>query len=132
LVIQYFFLNIKALLKMIIKKTIYGQLPILTLTDNELKAIVIKLLKRGSSTFDFIPFTKNVKNSIIEGGRGIENIDNTVYIGDLSPYDISRVREILWDLIIERVLTPGGNGHDNWPTITITKRGEKYLESIIL
>lgn len=109
-----------------IKHTIYGPLPNLNLSYDELKVLVAELLS-NCLTFDFIPFTVVLAKHIKTNGIGIEKDERTIYDGGLSPLDTSRVREIIWDFIVDRYITPGGNGHDTWPTLTITERGKAYF-----
>ncbi|TDQ79757.1 hypothetical protein [Sphingobacterium yanglingense] len=109
-----------------ITHTIYGPLPNLNLTYDELKVLVAELLS-NCSTFDFIPFINALSEHVKVNKTGIEIDKDTVYTGGLSQTDTSRVREIIWDFIVDRYITLGGNGHDTWPTLTITERGKAYF-----
>lgn len=39
------------------------------------------------------------------------------------------MREIIWDLIIQRILTIGDYHNDNWPHLSVTEYGQKVLRS---
>lgn len=43
--------------------------------------------------------------------------------------DENKIREIVWDLIIERVLTIGDYHNDSWPWLSLTEYGKKYIGS---
>lgn len=109
-----------------ITRTVYGPLPDLTLAHDQLKDLVAKLLS-GYLTFDFNTFTNHLAKHIKAYGIGLELDKQMVHTGGLSQRDTDRVREIIWDFIIDRYITPGGNGHDTWPTLTITERGKVYF-----
>ena len=63
--------------------------------------------------------------------RGIMGTDRTVGPGlvslsepRLSNGDETDLQEVVWDLIVERVLTPGTDGSNpEWPWLRMTKRG---------
>ena len=107
--------------------THYGPLPNLTLTNQQLKNIVEELLSNYNSSFDFNGFVSTVAQHVANNRIGFDDTQNTVYSGGLSQYDTSRVREVIWDFIVERYITPGGHGHDTWPSLTITDKGKDYF-----
>lgn len=47
----------------------------------------------------------------------------------LDEYDKTRVREIVWDLIIQRILTIGGHNNPEWPFLSLTEYGLEAIES---
>lgn len=54
------------------------------------------------------------------------------YVSDMLPAeDIDRIKAIMWQLIIQGVLVPGGQGKsdDSWPFFSITEYGKTYLET---
>lgn len=55
------------------------------------------------------------------------------YTGDmLPPEDATIVRSILWQLIVQGVLVPGGYGdttQNNWPFLFVTEYGRTYVEA---
>lgn len=109
-----------------ITRTVYGPLPDLTLAHDQLKDLVAKLLS-GYLIFDFSPFTNHLAEHINANGIGLQLDKQTIHTGGLSQRDTARVREIIWDFIIDRYITPGGNGHNTWPTLTITEREKVYF-----
>ncbi|RYD52039.1 MAG: hypothetical protein EOP52_07600 [Sphingobacteriales bacterium] len=46
-----------------------------------------------------------------------------------SLHDVNKswVREVLWDLIIERIITIGNKNGDEWPWLSVTERGRTLL-----
>ena len=44
-------------------------------------------------------------------------------------HDENRVREIIWDLITERILTIGDYHNDTWPWLSLTEFGENSINS---
>lgn len=113
-----------------IKKTINGPLPNLELTIEQITAIIHNVLKTMNDKFDFNNLKNNIKRYVMDNKLGVFQESNTIYEGELSQSDISIIREILWDCIISRYLTPGANGHDEFPNLTITERGRKYFNSL--
>lgn len=108
-------------------RNIIGPLPQLNLTYEELKKLLCDILKERGRTFDFTSFVNEIANYVKTNNLAIDSEPNTTYSGGLCQIDESRVREVLWDFIVDRYLTPGGNGHDTWPTLTITERGKRYF-----
>jgi len=48
----------------------------------------------------------------------------------LNPIDELNINEIIWDLIIERILTVGrDNSNENWPWLRLTKFGENVIKN---
>lgn len=107
--------------------THYGPLPNLNLTNQQLKNMIRELLANCSSSFDFGGLVSSVAQYVTKNGVGLDDNPNTIYTGGLSQYDTSRVREVIWDFIVERYITPGGHGHDTWPSLTITEKGKGYF-----
>lgn len=106
---------------------IYGDLPPLTLSTDDLKKLLISLFRANSGTFYFTSFINYVSSHLISRGQGFKAAPNTKYSGGLGQGDQARIREIIWDMIIDRHLTIGGNGHDDWPNFSVTERGKLYF-----
>lgn len=104
-------------------------MPRLTLTYEELTAIVRDLLSRIDSSFDFNSFVKSVANHLVQNQIGFVFAANTSYRAEMDWNDVSVIREIIWDFIILRYVTIGNYGHDTWPSLTITQRGKVFFLS---
>lgn len=105
------------------------EMPDLNLSYTELKDIMQMLLSNYSGSFDFNGLLQYLTRHLNENKIGFKMEPNTQYSGELQQRDKSLVREIIWDLIIDRYLSPGGNGHDQWPNISITSRGREFFET---
>jgi len=51
--------------------------------------------------------------------------------GHLNPQDEIKIREIIWDLIAERIITVGGDSSEAWPYLTLTDFGKEVIEQKI-
>jgi hypothetical protein len=107
--------------------TYEGQMPRLTLTYEELTAIVQQLLAQVSHTFDFNSFVKTVANHLVQNKTGFAFSSNTSYKPEMDWNDVSIIREIIWDFIILRYITIGNYGNDTWPSLTITQHGKVFF-----
>jgi hypothetical protein len=55
--------------------------------------------------------------------------DPTISFGySLHLNDRALVREVIWDLIVERILTVGDYVSDEWPSLSVTERGRHFLQ----
>jgi hypothetical protein len=106
-----------------------NEMPDLNMSYEELKNIIQRLMGKISSSFDFNSFTNRLSKHLIETGKGFVIKPNTEYSGDMKQQDKTVVREIIWDLIIDRYISLGGNGHDEWPSLTITARGQIFFSA---
>ncbi|MCY1529392.1 hypothetical protein D9M68_645320 [compost metagenome] len=106
------------------------EMPNLILTRDELQEIIYRLMAKIEYSFDFNSFKQGLANHLLANNIGFEIEPNTSYSGSMKQKDEGIVREIIWDLIILRYLTPGGNGHDTWPTLTITSRGKDFFGTL--
>ncbi len=106
------------------------QVPNIDIPYEQLKHLVLQCLKGGSS-FQF----KNICNSI--GALAVKNsividpnpTEHQALYYPLQKQDENRVREIVWDLITERILTIGDYHNDLWPWFSLTDYGEKAINS---
>jgi hypothetical protein len=64
---------------------------------------------------------------IVKDGLGFKQKPSSTYEGSICMKDQDIVREIIKDLIVERYLSIGANGHHEWPTFLVTKRGRAYF-----
>lgn len=109
---------------------IYGDLPPLTLSIEELKKVIISLLAAYPGSYSFISYINSLSEHFIKSGNGFKASPNTIYSGCLCQVDQAKVREIIWDMIIDRYLNVGGNGHHEWPNFSVTERGKFFFEEI--
>ena len=112
-------------------KTITGPLPKLTLTSEEIRDIMVRIFAKSPGTYNFINFVRQFSQILTEKKFGFKAEPNTVYDGETIFGDQAIVREIIWDLIIERNLSVGGaGGQDEWPNFSVTERGKTYFASV--
>lgn len=102
-------------------------LPALSLTIKELTEALIKILKNRTGATHFNGIVTSLAEDLAIRKFGFLARSHTTYDAVLEQVDVDRVREIIWDFIILRYLTPGGNGHNEWPSLTITERGQIYF-----
>ncbi len=106
-------------------------IPEIIIPYEELKSLVIDSIKNNGLSFEF----KNLCNLIGNLAVKKELVKSPYELGFQATYfplqknDENKVREILWDLIIERVLTIGDYHNDSWPHLSVTEYGEKILSS---
>lgn len=105
--------------------------PNINIPYEELKHLVINSLKGGSS-FQFKTFCNNigytaVKMELVKNPNP-PNFQALYY--PLQKKDENKVREIIWDLITERILTLGDYNNDTWPWFSLTEYGEKAVNSM--
>lgn len=98
---------------------------------SEFKSLVIECLKGVGGSFEFTNFCCSVaaiavKRNLVPdpnppGHQGLSfRLDRT---------DQNRVRRVVWDLIIQQVLTIGDYHNDSWPHLSITEYGQKAINS---
>lgn len=102
---------------------------ILNITLNELRSLVIEVLKKYPQT-QYLTICSNVAHLAVEKGMVTNPYNSPVFGGsfDLGSRDQDLVREVIWDLIIERVLTIGMNSSNPaWPWLSLTSYGKKVV-----
>lgn len=104
-----------------------GDLPQLTLSTDEIRSLMISLFATHPGNYDFTNFIRKISANVIKAGIGFSAEPNTTYSGELCQADQTKVREIIWDMIIDRHLTLGSNGHHEWPNFAVTDRGKIYF-----
>lgn len=104
---------------------------------DEMKRIVINTIKNNQFN-QYADIERQVVEYMINNGYVKEtnsfSMSHSQGYQDPSENDSNLIREIVWDLIIERVLSIGMNkSNPNWPFLRITKSGIKSLhEEVIL
>lgn len=97
----------------------------------ELKHLTIDVILNSGNSFQF----KNIVNAVghLAIKQGIAENPNPQGFQALSfplqQVDENRVRQVLWDLIIERVLTIGDYHNDSWPWLSVTDYGKAAFSS---
>jgi hypothetical protein len=106
------------------------QIDRLNLNLDELRTYVLKALKKSPKT-QYLNLCNELAELLVREGIA-PNPKPTASFGyhDLNSYDEDRVREILWDLVIERIVTIGmDSANAAWPFLKLTEYGLKVLES---
>jgi len=107
---------------------LFGDLPPLTMSIEDLAGLMVSIFAENPGNYSFTSFITSISSNIIKTGTGFKAAQNTTYSGVLCQSDKGKVREIIWDMIIDRHLSIGGAGHDDWPNFTVTARGKAYFE----
>lgn len=107
--------------------TSYETHPPITMERQQLTEIVLLHLKGSNQQFDFGNFTSSIHNYLKTNNLGYNIPDNTTYTQGIHNIDKARIREIIWDQIIERHLTVGTYDHDSWPFFSITEKGKIFF-----
>lgn len=101
----------------------------LNITLDELRILVFEVFKNSSEN-QYEVISREVKDLIIRKGLIKDSDINFEYYGcnQLSLYDKKRIRDIIWDLIIEKVITIGMDmSYNNWPFLKLTEYGKKVV-----
>ena len=104
------------------------ELPKLNITYDELKSIVIDKIGNAKS-FQFNDLVLLVTNYVNTTNIGFERPPNTIFENKLNHTDVGLIREVIWDLIIQRILSIGNFNGDTWQFLTVTEYGQKVLSS---
>ncbi len=106
---------------------IFGDLPPTTLSTDELRKLMVSVFAANPGSYYFTSFINHLSSIIVKEGNGFNAAPNTTYTGTVCQTDQTRICEIIWDMIIDRHLTIGGNGHYEWPNFSVTERGKIYF-----
>jgi hypothetical protein len=107
--------------------TIYGTMPGTTVSQDELREIVFNAIKFHTGSVQFGTIVSTVTSYLKKTAGAFVIPAHTTYTGGLDDGDIARIREIVWDFIILRYLTPGDYHHDGWPHLSLTEKGKIYF-----
>ncbi len=108
-----------------------SQIPVINVPFEELKHLVLDCIKQKGDSFEFNSFC-NLVGSYAVKKQIVKDPNPTGFQAlefPLQKQDENRVREILWDLIIERVLTLGDYHNNTWPSLSLTDYGKKAIHS---
>ena len=86
----------------------------------ELKHFVLDSLRLMGDSYEY----NNICNTVAR-----EVTKSADFSLSISKFDKEMIRQIIWDLIIERVLTIGNYHSDSWPWLSLTEYGEKIIQS---
>jgi hypothetical protein len=106
----------------------------LNLSLDEIRSIILETLKNESRT-SYHSICANVaelavKKGIVTDPRGGQIVFGGKY--DLSVSDREKVREIIWNLVIERILTIGMDDQNpSWPWLKLTAYGSQVVTSAL-
>ncbi|HAF27801.1 MAG TPA: hypothetical protein DCG75_02025 [Bacteroidales bacterium] len=98
----------------------------------ELKSLVFEYLKESKGTLlQIVGIESGVARVALRKGLVRNPYPSNFQGGSskLDEHDKTRVREIVWDLIIQRVLTIGGYNNPEWPFLSLTEYGLEVIES---
>lgn len=99
---------------------------------SELRPLVLEAFKRSPQT-QYIGLCNEVATIAVEKGVVPNPRGNTIVYGGsfcLSGGDENRVREIIWNLVVERVVTIGmNNSNPAWPWLSLTEYGLEVVNS---
>lgn len=108
-----------------------SQISSINVPYEELKHLILDVIRRSGDSFQFKGLCNGVGHSAVSknivANPNPPNFQTFEY--PLQKADENRVREVLWDLIIERVLTVGDHHNDSWPWLSVTAYGKKALDS---
>ena len=107
-------------------------IPLITLSYDELKCLVIDCIKKHGNSFEFKNFCNTVgamavRKEIVPNPNPINY--QTIYF-PLQKENENTVRQILWDLIVDRFLTIGDYHNDTWPWLSVTEKGKRILQDL--
>lgn len=103
----------------------------LNLPYEELKHYVVENIKKSGTSFEFKNFCANLAKLLVDKGvvttphsSGSQGLNY-----NLEVTDENKTREILWDFVIQRVLTLGDYHNASWPHLSLTEYGTKAINS---
>jgi hypothetical protein len=106
---------------------IHGSMPRTTITQDKLRKIVFQAIKIHTDSVLFGTIVSTVTRHLKTVVGAFIIPSNTTYTGGLDDGDKARIREIVWDFIILRYLTPGDYYHDDWPHLSVTEKGKAFF-----
>ncbi len=108
------------------------EIPKLDIPFEELRSVVLNVMNQHGKSFEFKNLCNSIGNKVVRDGLvknpNPDNFQALYY--PLQKSDENRVREIIWNLIVERVVTIGDYHNDSWPWLSLTEYGEKVVNSL--
>jgi len=99
---------------------------------DELRTLVLEAFKKSPET-QYVSLCNSVAQLAVQKGMMSNPQQGIVTTGNsykLTSHDEDRVREIIWDLIVSRLVTIGINAENpNWPFLKLTEYGRKVVNS---
>ncbi|RNI27376.1 hypothetical protein EFA69_14650 [Rufibacter immobilis] len=109
-----------------------NQVPRINIPFEQLKSIVLDTLERFEGSFEFKNLCNMIGATAVQKGL-VSNPHPTHYQTFYFPLqreDENLVREIIWNLIVERVVTIGDYHNDSWPWLSLTDYGKTVIGSL--
>lgn len=104
----------------------------LNISFDEIRNLILEYLKKNAET-QYSSICNGVAQIAVNRGIAPNPQPNTAIQGatySLDDHDSELVREIIWDLIIERILTIGVDStNPNWPFLKLTSYGLEIIKS---
>ena len=100
---------------------------------DEIRRVVLSVIKKKN--FNQYSNIESQMADVLLSQNFIQKTDNYSTVSSystisLSSSDTDKVNQVVWDLIIERILTIGYNGcNDEWPFLRLTEQGKRIVES---
>ena len=96
-----------------------------------IRKLVLDVLKEGNFS-QYGDIKNQVANKLVEYGYSTESnsfsLSYSPNYRELSNQDSDKVNQVVWDLIIDRVLTIGLNkSNENWPFLRLTDYGKNII-----
>ena len=102
-----------------------GHLEPMKITKENFSQILINQFATHPGNYSFTSFVTIITEIIVTNRIGFDPSDKYTYINATIGFaDQAILREIIWDMIVERHLTIGGSGHHDWPSFSVTERGK--------
>ena len=97
----------------------------------EIRHYVVENLRKSGGSFEFKNFCANLARLLVDK-KVVKNPNAPGFQGinfNLNIRDENTIREIIWDFIIQRVITIGDYQNSSWPHLSLTEYGKKAIES---
>lgn len=101
--------------------------PITATPKDQLREIVFDAIKIHTGSVQFGTIFSTVTSRLRTRAGAFVTPVYTTYTGGLDDGDVASIREIVWDLIILRYLTPGDYPHDCWPHLSLTEKDKAFF-----
>lgn len=101
---------------------------------DELRSLALEAFKKSPET-QYLGLCNLVAELAVQKGLAANPQEGIVTFGasyQLNSHDEDRIREIIWDLIVSRLVTIGINSSNpNWPWLKLTEYGRQVVNSVL-